>query len=235
MKTLVLIHGAHNDHTVWTPLDEQLARRGIAVFAPDLPGHGASPGPALPSIEAMAAWLLAELDVRGIGQAMLAGHSMGSLIALEAAHRAPRRVAGLALLGSTWPMKVAPALLGSALNDEPAAIRMVAHWSHSMPEHEAAALAYMERMSAMHPDKVLHNDLNACNSYANGETAARSVTCPTVFVTGTLDRMTPARSITGLRAAIPHASVTEVAAGHQMMAEQPGAVLAALLGFAGEQ
>jgi pimeloyl-ACP methyl ester carboxylesterase len=232
MKTLVLIHGAHNDRQVWAPLVDGLSRHGLNVLAPDLPGHGETAGPALPSIEAMADWLLAMLDRQGIEKPMLAGHSMGSLIALEAAFRAPAKVGALGLLGSTFPMKVAPALLDSALNDEPAALRMVAHWSHAKPACEAASLAYMERMSALHPDQVLHNDLNACNSYANGDAAARAVACPVVFIVGTLDRMTPARLSARLRDAIPHARTVQVEAGHQMMAEQPEAVLAALLDLA---
>ena len=40
----------------------------------------------------MADWLLALLDAAGVQQAALVGHSMGSLIALEAAARAPERV-----------------------------------------------------------------------------------------------------------------------------------------------
>jgi pimeloyl-ACP methyl ester carboxylesterase len=243
MTTLVLIHGAHNDHTVWAPLaaplSAQLARHGVAVLAPDLPGHGAArasnAGAALASVEAMADWLLATLAAHGVEQALLAGHSMGSLIALEAAHRAPERVAGLALLGSTWPMKVAPALLETALNDEPAAIRTVAQWSHADPDCIPASLALMERISAANPARGLHRDLNACNSYANGETAARAVHCPVLFIVGAQDRMTPARAGARLRDAIPHARTVEVEAGHQMMAEQPDAVLAALLDFAGAQ
>jgi pimeloyl-ACP methyl ester carboxylesterase len=55
----------------------------------------------------MADWLLAALDAAGVTQAALVGHSMGSLIALEAAARAPQRVTHLALLGTAYPMKVA--------------------------------------------------------------------------------------------------------------------------------
>ncbi|MFS2021820.1 alpha/beta fold hydrolase, partial [Massilia sp. CT11-108] len=87
--------------------------------------------PALATVEEMAAWLLDLLDAAGVGKAVLAGHSMGSLIALEAASRAPARVRALALVGSTWPMKVSDALLETARTNEPGAIDMVNLWSHA--------------------------------------------------------------------------------------------------------
>lgn len=245
---IVLVHGAHNDHSVWTALAQGLGARGQRVLAPDLPGHGRSAGPALNSVEAMADWLLALLDAAGIGDrsdggAILAGHSMGSLVALEAAARAPRRVAGIALLGTAYPMRVADTLLATAHDDEPAAIDLVARWSHSELSQAPSALdpalsigeaarALMRRLSAINPQQLLYTDLAACNAYAGGEQAARALRCPALLVLGRRDKMTPARAAAGLQAAIADATVLEVDAGHALMAEQPGALLAALEEFA---
>ena len=85
LPCVVFIHGALNDHSVWTLLARWFAHHGFGVLAVDLPGHMRSAGPALASVEAMADWTLALLDAAGVKQAALAGHSMGSLIALEAA------------------------------------------------------------------------------------------------------------------------------------------------------
>src|SRR5207244_5808964 len=95
LPCVVFIHGALNDHSVWTLLARWFAHHGHAVLAPDLPGHGRSEGPPLASVEALADWLLALLDAAGVGSAALVGHSMGSLIALEAAARAPARATRL--------------------------------------------------------------------------------------------------------------------------------------------
>src|SRR4051812_22340975 len=95
---IVFVHGAQHDHSVWTGQSRRFAENGWRVLAVDLPGHGRTPGPALASVEAMADWLLALLDAAGVASALLAGHSMGSLVALEAAARQPARVRGLALL-----------------------------------------------------------------------------------------------------------------------------------------
>ncbi|WP_313169488.1 alpha/beta fold hydrolase [Massilia oculi] len=243
LPAVVLIHGAQNDHSVWALQSRALAHRGYAVLAPDLPGHGRSGGPPLSTVEAMAAWVLALLDAAGAGRALLAGHSMGSLIALEAAHLAPQRVSGLALLGATYPMRVSDALLEAARTEENAAIEMVAAWSHAswLPGPSTAgpgasvintARRLMQRMAARGAPQLLLTDFAACNAYANGEAAAASVACPTLFVQGKKDMMTPPRSAQLLTGRIEHARVIGVDAGHAMMSEAPDAVLDALLRFA---
>lgn len=243
LPTIVLIHGAQNDHSVWALQSRYFAHHGFGVLALDLPGHGRSSGPALDTVEAMADWLLALLDKAGVQRALLAGHSMGSLIALEAAFRAPQRVSALALLGSTYPMRVSEALLETSKNNEPAAIDMVNIFSHSSLAQKPScpgpgfwtmgmSQRLMQRMTAINPEHLFHTDFTACNVYANGEAAAASIACPALLVQGALDVMTPPKSARLLAAAIPHASTVVVNAGHQMMAEQPDAVLDALYGFA---
>jgi pimeloyl-ACP methyl ester carboxylesterase len=232
LPTVVLVHGALNDHAVWTQQSRALAARGFAVLAPDLPGHGRSSGPALRSVEALADWLIALLDAAGVERALLAGHSMGSLVVLEAASRAPQRAAGLALLGATFPMKVADALLATALDDQQAAIDMVVAWSHAASSASSVADAardMMQRLAAGSSEPLLHTDLAACNAYANGMTAAAAITCPVVFVQGTQDKMTPPRKAGLLTDAIAHATIVTVETGHAMMQEAPEAVSNALL------
>ncbi|WP_198115327.1 alpha/beta fold hydrolase [Massilia rhizosphaerae] len=241
-SAVVLVHGAQNDHSVWTAQAHALARQGHAVLAVDLPGHGRSAGSALVTVEAMADWLLALLDAAGIDRAVLAGHSMGSLIALEAAFRQPARVRALALVGSTWPMKVSDALLATALSDEAAAIDMVNLWSHAGIAPAApgspqgfwvpgASRRLMQRLSEIHPAQLLHTDFVACNTYANGAAAAGAVACPALFVQGRRDVMTPPRSAQALVAAIPHARVAAFDCGHALMTERPDDVAAALADF----
>ncbi len=243
-KTVVFIHGAQNDHSVWGLQTRYFAHHGWNVLALDLPGHGRSAGPALTSVQAMAGWLIALLDGAGVERAALIGHSMGALIALEAAQQAPGRVTHLAMLGATYPMKVSQALLDTARDNEPQAIDMVNIWSHSSIAQKpsfpgpgfyamGASQRLMQRLSTQNPAQLFHTDFCACNAYANGEAAAASVTaaCPALFVFGTQDMMTPARSTTGLTSMLAHARVVKVDAGHALMQEQPDAVLDALIGF----
>jgi len=244
LPTVVFIHGAQNDHSVWGLQSRWFAHHGFGVLAVDLPGHGRSAGPALASVEQMADWLLALLDAAGVQRALLVGHSMGSLVALEASHRAPGRVRGLAMLGTTYPMKVSDALLATARDDEATAIDMVNIWSHSTiaakPSSPApgfsvmgGAQRLMRRMSAINPEQLFHTDFTACNAYANGEAAARALACPALFVFGSKDMMTPPRSTKLLTGAVARGKVVTVDAGHSLMSEQPDAVLDALIAFAG--
>ncbi len=86
LPTIVFLHGAGFDHSVWVLPARSFAHHGFGVLAPDLPGHGRSAGPPLTSVGALAEWTAALIDAAGASAARLIGHSMGSLIALK-----PRR------------------------------------------------------------------------------------------------------------------------------------------------
>jgi pimeloyl-ACP methyl ester carboxylesterase len=241
--TVIFIHGAQNDHSVWALQSRYFAHHGFNVLALDLPGHGRSKGAAMDSVEKIAAWVLDLMDAVGVDKAMLVGHSMGSLIALEASHLAPARVSHLAMLGTTYPMKVSDALLATSRDNEQAAIDMVNIFSHSSMAQKPScpgpgfyvmggARRLMQRMSQINPQQLFYTDFFACNAYANGQVAAEAVRCPVLFIFGSKDMMTPARSTKGLTGAIAHGKVVQVDAGHSLMQEQPDAVLDALFGFA---
>lgn len=248
LPTAVFIHGGQNDHSVWGLQTRYFANHGFGVLAIDLPGHGRSQGPALNSIEDMANWLSALLDAAAVGTAILIGHSMGSLIALESAGRpgAAARIVGIALVGSAYPMKVADALLDAANNHQQTAIDMVNIWSHSSisPKPSAPGPGFyvqgvsrrlMQRIANQSEQKptVFHTDFAACNAYANGQQAARAVACPTLLLLGRRDVMTPARAAAGLIDTIRQAKVVHIdAGGHALMTEQPDAVLDHLFQFA---
>ncbi|CDG82884.1 alpha/beta fold hydrolase [Janthinobacterium agaricidamnosum] len=239
----VFLHGAQNDHSVWALQTRYFAHHGWNVLAPDLPGHGRSKGAAKTSVEALAVWLLALLDAAGIEQALLVGHSMGALIALQASLVAPQRVSRLALLGAAYPMRVSDALLDAAKTDEPGAIDMITIWSHASIAQKPAfpgpgfytmggARRLQQRIAHINPDNVLHTDLCACNAYTGGQAAARAAQCPTLFMLGQYDMMTPPRSSQLLTSTISHGTVVMLDSGHAMMAEQPDSVLDTLYGFA---
>jgi pimeloyl-ACP methyl ester carboxylesterase len=235
---VVFVHGALNDHSVWTLLARWYAHHGYRVLAVDQPGHGRSDGPPLADVEALADWLLALLDAAGVASAHLVGHSMGSLIALEAASRAPERAQGLVLVGTAYPMKVSDALLATARDDPARAIAMVNAFSHSSlaskPSYpgpgawlRGGASALMHRIQADAGGNLFEHDFRVCDAYAGGLEAARRVTCPAHLIVGTRDAMTPAKSSNDLAAALG-AEVTRIVSGHALMQEAPDAVLNAM-------
>ena len=171
------------------------------LFRSDLPGHGRSKGPALTSIEAMADWIAELLAAAGIGPAMLCGHSMGSLIALQCAAAHPQIVSAIALVGAAAPMKVSDTLLSAARDDEARAFDMINVWSHSginarpgCPGPGFSVFVQNRRLMERQQHGVLLNDFTACNAYAHGEEAAAAVRCPTLAVLGGADLMTPVKA-----------------------------------------
>lgn len=237
-RCVVFIHGALNDHSVWTLLARWYAHHGYRVLALDQPGHGRSDGPPLASVEALADWVLALLDAAGVASAHLVGHSMGSLIALEAASRAPGRVAGLVMVGTAYPMKVSDALLGTARDDPARAIAMVNAFSHSglasKPSYpgpgawlRGGSSALMHRIQENAEGNLFEHDFRVCDAYANGLEAAARVACPAHLVVGTRDAMTPPRAMKELAGAL-RATVSRIVSGHALMQEAPDAVLNAM-------
>jgi pimeloyl-ACP methyl ester carboxylesterase len=236
---VVFVHGALNDHSVWNLLARWCAHHGHAVLAPDLPAHGGSSGPPLATVEAAADWVLALLDAAGAAKAAVAGHSLGSLIALEAAARAPERITRLVMLGTAVPMKVSEALLKTALEEPLRAIDMVNAWSFSTfgakPSFPGPGMslhgsnrALMRRMQAGAPGvNLFHHEFTMCDRYGNGPRSAEAVRCPATLILGDADQMTPPKAAREIAAALK-ARVVTVPAGHQMVAEAPDAVLAAV-------
>lgn len=245
--TVVFLHGAQHDHSVWALQTRYFAHHGFNVLAPDLPGHSRSGGTPLPSIDALADWVAMLLDATRVAQAMLIGHSMGSLIALETAARHARRVTKLALVATAFPMKVSDALLDAAAHRQDEAIAMVNQWSHSTlaskPSNPGPGFwvhgvnqRLMERVAQHNASPVFFTDFSACNAYGNGLTAAAGLHCPALFVLGRRDMMTPPKAAQALidaaRQAGAPVEVARLDAGHAMMSEQPDALLDTLYRFA---
>jgi pimeloyl-ACP methyl ester carboxylesterase len=230
---VVFIHGAGMDHTAWALPARYLAHHGRSVLAVDLPGHGRSGGSPLRSVEAMAGWILRLLDAAGIAAAALVGHSMGALIALQAAAAAPGRVRALALLGVAERMPVHPDLQAAADDDRPLAPELVASWGHGRSGQlggnpapglwmMGGALTLLERAKV----GVLAADLAACNAYGGALPAATRVACPTLLLLGAADRMTPPAKAKPLAEAIKGVRIVILPeAGHMLMTERPDAVI----------
>ena len=94
---VILLHGLGEAAVIWYANVEPLAR-GHTVYAPDLPGHGASDEPPWEySLENSVYFLEAFMDALGLERASLVGNSMGGLVALALALERPQRVRRLVL------------------------------------------------------------------------------------------------------------------------------------------
>ncbi|WNE95284.1 alpha/beta hydrolase [Streptomyces luomodiensis] len=97
-RPVVLLHARPTDRTMWRAHLPLLAEAGVRAIALDLPGHGAA---SVRDGRVVAPWadVLATLDHLGVDRFVLAGNSLGALVALQVAVTAPDRVAGMVLVG----------------------------------------------------------------------------------------------------------------------------------------
>ena len=90
------IHGFPLDRGYWSPQTRALFDHARSI-APDLPGFGESSGSGPWTMDRFADDMVALLDVIGVREAVIAGHSMGGYIAFALWRRHPSRVRALIL------------------------------------------------------------------------------------------------------------------------------------------
>ena len=237
--TLVLLHGAGSSATIWDPLIEQLGGRW-PVLAPNLPGHGGEAGPNRRSIEEYATWLEAYLAGHAEGPVVLAGHSMGGAIAMEAALRrradpsarvssgdpadagSGRRLVGLILICTGARLRVAPEVLAGIPVDFPGTMRQMGEYAFT-PGAPVELLKESQVRLDQAGAEVVHGDFSACDAF---DVMARleQIDLPTLVLCGTEDRMTPPKYSELLVQQIPGARLELIeGTGHMGPAEQPAA------------
>jgi pimeloyl-ACP methyl ester carboxylesterase len=234
-RTIMLLHGAGMDRTVWAWQVRALAGSGWNALALDLPGHGRSPGPALATVESMADHVWEIADRLSLGNIALAGHSLGSLIALEAASRQPHNCDGLGLVATALEMRVHPDLIALAEVGDHQAIDRILDWSLP-PAHRMGATGapgfmirtLAERVLEAARPGVLAQDLRAADSYRGAAAAAERLSLPVVMILGLDDKMTPPSKAAPLADRLRARRFDLPAVGHMMMLEAPAATTGAL-------
>lgn len=243
-KTIVFVHGAACDHSIWKVYADRLVKQQLNIMALDLPGHGESQGTPLTSVEDMADWLLEVLAAApGDGnEFVLVGHSLGSLICLEAAARNKlNKLERVVLMGTAVPMQVAPALLEAANDNQESVIDTLVTYGHSYcagggDDYSVYPQGFHDCMNLMKSaaSGVSYADLNACNEYKNGLAACQKLRCPAVIIAAEKDMLTPKEAALRMLDVLPEGRLIEVqGSGHMMFSEQPEASYEALIGAIG--
>ena len=237
--SVVFVHGAGMDHTVWQQQSRALAHHGCNVAALDLPGHGESEDVAgIGSVADYTAWLLAFLDAAGWERTVVVGQSLGAAIAVELAANHPARIAGLVLIGVGLEMKVHPDLLEDTLNNKPRAEDFIIAFTHGPATRLGGAptpgnwmLGSATALLGGCGEAVLHRDFLVCHEWEGGPFAEK-IRCPTLVVNGNRDRMTLLRAVKTLTEAIEDARLEVLdGIGHMVQTEAPRIFLKLLRNF----
>jgi len=103
MARFVLVHGAFSGAWIWGPLTDRLQATGHSVEVFDLPGSGDDRRPASEVTLDACATRLCEVLASKSEPAIVAGNSMGGIIATQGAARCPSRVRALVYVTAFLP------------------------------------------------------------------------------------------------------------------------------------
>ncbi len=189
-KTIVFLHGSGLSHIVWSLTEQFFSNKNYNVLSIDLPGHGGSDGPCLESIEKIADWLEGVFSNLELKNLILVGHSQGCLEILEYVYRYKDKIEKAVFVGGSNKMPVHPDLIKLAQNGESDAVKLMMKWGYEGSKKFIGGNP-IEKIIQSPRDisEILAIDLNACNNYTNGEEAAKTINCPTMFILGDLDKM----------------------------------------------
>lgn len=220
---VLLIHGAGASSAIWMMVMARLGRvtRAVAI---DLPGHGPSPAfengrtPSLGDYRDASGELAA---LSGLGPAVLVGHSMGALIAIEAALAWPEKVRGLVLCAAAPRLPVSRELMKVIDEDYARFPEWLAERALSASAKPVLRRAFVAAGVAA-PQAVTRADFAAIDGVDLGARVG-NVTCPIVWLDGADD------AIVGERGPRPGEVAILEGVGHLVPIEAPGAVAGAAI------
>jgi pimeloyl-ACP methyl ester carboxylesterase len=237
---LVLLHGFADS---WPSFEHVLNRLPAAIhaFAVTQRGHGdASKPPAGYHLRDFAADLDAFLQAVHLRAAVIAGHSMGSAVALQFALTYPQHCLGLVLAGASASTRGNPGARQfwettiAKLTDpiDPAFVRSLTEGMvvKPLPQPLLEQLIQESLKVPAHVWKgVFESRFQSDDDYSD---QLNQIAVPTLIVWGELDPRYPRSDQEALRAAIPGARLVVYAgAGHSMHLEQPERFAADLAAF----
>lgn len=223
---LLFLHGAGGRGLVW----QHQALAFPRARTPDLPGRA---GGAPPGVDGYLDAIREALAVEARGSArpsVVAGHSLGSAIALLWALRYPDDVRGLLLLGAGAKTRVNPAwLAGIEKHDMSAIEEFGSSWFG--PTADARLREKSLALLRATPPDVLLADLRAADGFDVMGDLGR-LTVPAMIICGSADRLTPVKFSRFLHEQIRGSELVIVEdAGHMVMLEQPTAINTAIARF----
>lgn len=227
--TLLLLHGVGLRAEAWGAQFDLPAR----IVAPDMPGHGESP--CNDNNMSLEDYVLAALDVlKGLdAPVIVVGHSMGAMLALALANRAPGSVRAVVALNAIFErsLPAQEAVLGRAAELD----------GKSMPDQTPTLERWFGIDASAERDACTNwlNDVKpaaykcAYTAFATSQIPDRDslsrLSCPALFITGSEEpNSTPAMSQTMASLAPKGRSIIVDGAAHMMSMTHPREVNAAI-------
>lgn len=231
---LVMLHSLGTCTAVWDA--QALALAGpFRVIRPDFRGHGLTEESAQPfSIDDLAQDVLAVMDTLGIEQAIVAGISLGGMVAQAMAAMAPGRIDRLVLVDTAMAIPPAQgwvdrAALVRAQGMGAVADAVMARWV--TPAFAAASGAVGLRTMLLRTPAEAYALAAEAIGRADLTAQTRVLRVPALVLVGADDLATPVASAQALATAL-HATLTVLPnAAHIPTVECPGAVTAAMRAF----
>ena len=243
---LVCLHGIGGDATSFRAQIDGVAGPRQQVLSWDMPGYGESVPLARMDFASLCARLCAALDELGLSHVVIAGQSIGGMIAQEMAIRHPERVAGLVLIATV------PAFGGrdDSFKDRFIAARLkpldagktIAELAESFvtditgPVAGPEAIASAKASMAAVPEET-YRDIIRCLTTFNRRNDIEDFNLPVCLIAGEHDQNAPAKTMASMAAKIKGSEYHEVkGAGHLInleAGEETNAILRAFYGRLG--
>ncbi|MER9858762.1 MULTISPECIES: alpha/beta fold hydrolase [unclassified Mesorhizobium] len=201
---VLLIHGVGMNATIWRDQIASMKDRHDLI-AIDMLGHGTSPlPPEHAALSDFADQALRLLDHLGLASVSIVGHSMGALVALETALRAPARVRSIVCLNAVFrrPEDLAKAVRERAValgtHGDPSAITatLVRWFGDPLPAALAgAAETARAALEGVSPEGYARTYRLFAHADTDHVDRLAELAAPALFMTGSEDRnSTPAMS-----------------------------------------
>ena len=220
---LVCVHGAGGSREGWVRLMRDLAGRGVASLALELPGHGKSSPARIADIGEYAGIVLRFLEARKLEAACLAGHSMGGAVALRCALSRPGLPGGLVLIGTGGRLRVKQSILEGAESRFEETVEEIIACAFSPTAAEALLREGARGLRSCRPE-TLRGDFLACDAF-DVLSELESIAAPALVVCGEDDLLTPPKYARFLADGMPDARLALIPrAGHMAMLERPETV-----------
>lgn len=217
---LVCVHGWLLSGRLWQPLQQRLAPRWD-LWAPDLPGFGATPRPAglRPTLRAYGRWLAEAARQEAAGRpVVLIGHSLGGSLVLHAAPQLGEQLAGVVQVaaggGVYQPRPFRMVRRGGA-----AFLRWRPGWLAQLPGTDAIRSPLLAELRAA-------RGLLACSMQRGAvrrlPALAAALTVPNLWIAGSRDTVMEPRYVRHLAGYIPgHRFALLEGQGHLPMRSAP--------------